>query len=259
MIKKQFSIVIYLLSGILVIILSIFIFKIITHISYVYVNDEITLSKYTGERIINPHSENPAKIATYTDTSIGSPIIGLSSADVVLEFLNNSYGITYKAIFDQGSAKNVSGESSLKEYSNSYLPTFNFSNNIETSAIKSKSTTNVFITFNEDLSSNFIYQDGEYYHYRGLHMDKDTDSPVKSTNVIVQFIHGNITNEDTLNSSENRGSGLLFCNGMVQDIMWSRNKNSPIKIVDVVGKEVSLMPGPTWWVFVDKNCSVAYD
>jgi len=259
MINKKFSIVIYLLSTILVIILSIFIFKIITHISYVYVNDEITLSKYTGEIISNPYSENPAKIATYTGTSTGSPIIGLSSADVVLEFLNNSYAITYKAIFDQDAAKKISGESSIKEYSNSYLPKFNFSNNIETSAIKGKAATNIFVSFYEDLSSNFIYQDGEYYHYKGLLMDKDTTSPVKSTNVIVQYINGNVTNEDTLNSSENNGSGLLFCNGRVQDIMWNKNEGSPIKIVDVHRNRITLMPGHTWWIFIDKNCSVSYD
>ena len=69
MIKKNFSIVIYFLSSILVLILSIFIYRIITHISYVYVHDEITISKYTGERIYNSYSEKPAKIATYINTN----------------------------------------------------------------------------------------------------------------------------------------------------------------------------------------------
>ena len=58
MIKKNFSIIIYLLSAILVLILSIFVYRIITHISYVNVHDEITISKYTGERIYNTYSEN---------------------------------------------------------------------------------------------------------------------------------------------------------------------------------------------------------
>ena len=46
---------------------------------------------------------------------------------------------------------------------------------------------------------------------------------------------------------------------MAQDIKWNRKKNSPIKIIDENGGEVSLMPGPTWWIFIDKDCSVAYD
>ena len=259
MTKKHYSILIYLLTTILVLTLSIFIYRIITHISYVNVHDEVTVSKYTGQRIYNPGFDESLKIATYINTNKEGPLIGLSSADVVLEFLSNSNGITYKAIFNPEAAKNISGMVNLKKYSNSYLPKFNFSNNIETSAIKGKAATNIFVSFYEDLSSNFIYQDDEYYHYKGLLMDKDTTSPVKSTNVIVQYINGNVTNEDTLNSSENNGSGLLFCNGRVQDIMWNKNEGSPIKIVDVHRNRITLMPGHTWWIFIDENCSVSYD
>ena len=51
MIKIKFSFVIYILSAVLVLILSTFIFRIITHISYVDV-DEVTISTYTGERVV---------------------------------------------------------------------------------------------------------------------------------------------------------------------------------------------------------------
>ncbi|MFT5875798.1 MAG: hypothetical protein ACI8WT_004795 [Clostridium sp.] len=51
MTKGKFSIVIYLLSSILVIILSIFVYRLITHISYLANPDEVTISKYTGDRI----------------------------------------------------------------------------------------------------------------------------------------------------------------------------------------------------------------
>ncbi|MBZ9689437.1 DUF3048 C-terminal domain-containing protein [Clostridium estertheticum] len=258
MIKKHFSIVIYFLSTILVLILSIFIYRIITHTSYVYVQDQINISKYTGERISNPYVEKSSKIATYINTSKGGPLIGLSSADVVLEFLSGSSGITYKAIFNQAVAKNISGIN-LKKYSNSYLPKFNFSNNIALSDINSKNATNIFVTFDEGSSSNFLYQNGEYYHYRGLKIDKDNDSPVKLSNVVIQFIHGTITNDDNLTSSENYGTGLLFCGGMAQNIKWIKKVNSPIKINDEKGGEVSLMPGTTWWIFIDADSSVAYD
>ncbi|MBU3188565.1 hypothetical protein K9O30_04220 [Clostridium bowmanii] len=52
MIKNKFSFVIYLLSAVLVLALSTFIFMVITHISYINV-DKITISKYTGERVFN--------------------------------------------------------------------------------------------------------------------------------------------------------------------------------------------------------------
>lgn len=259
MIKKHFSIVIYLLSTILVLILSIFIYRIVKHISYVYAPDEIAISTFTGERISNPYIEKPLKVATYTNTSKGGPLLGLSSADVVLEFLNSSSGITYKAIFNKSSAENISRVVSLKDYSNSFLPKFNFSNNIEIADTHGKSATNIFVTFNEGSSSNFLYQDGEYSHYRGIEIDKDSDSPVKLSNVVVQFIHGNITNDDTLTSSGNSGGGLLFCGGIAQNIKWNKKLNSPININDENGRELSLMPGKTWWIFIDVDCSVAYD
>ena len=259
MIKKNFSIITYLLSAIVVLILSIFVYRIITSIGYSRPHDGITISKYTGERIDNASSEKPAKIATYSNANNEKSIKGLSSADVVIEFLSNSYGITYKAIFNQDAAKNVSSPINLKEYSNSFLPKFNFTNNTQITDIKGRKATSIFITFNEDSSSNFLYENGEYHHYRGLGIDKDNNAPVKLSNVIVQFIHGNITRDETLTSSENYGTGLLFCGGKAQDIKWNREKDSQIKISDKNEDEVSLIPGATWWIFINKDCSVAYD
>jgi hypothetical protein len=258
-VKKHFSIVIYFLSAILVLILSLFVYRIITHISYLRQDDKITLSKYTGERINSNSSLIPSKIATYINPNYDSSIVGLSSADVVLEFLSSSYGITYKAIYSQEAAENVSPKINLKEYSSSWLPKFNFSNDTLTSDTKGENATSIFITFNEDSSSNFLYEYGEYYHFRGLNVDKDDDAYVKLSNVIVQFIHGSITHDETLTSSENQGTGLLFSNGKSQDIEWTRENNSAVKISDKVGDPVSLAPGPTWWIFIDKDCSVAYD
>ncbi len=259
MLKKHFSIVIYLLCTILILVLSIFIYRIITHISYVYVNDKVSISKYTGLRIFNPEPENSFKTATYINTSQNDLLLGLSSADIVLEFLSNSSGITYKAIYNRASAKKINGSVKLDDYSNSYLPKFIFSNNIAMDQNKASKATNIFVTFNEDSSSNFLYKDGEYFHYRGLQIDKDKDSPVTLSNIVIQFIHGNITNDETLTSSENNGNGLLFCGGIAKNIKWSRKINSPIKISDEKGDEVSLMPGSTWWIFINKDSSVAFD
>lgn len=259
MVKKYPPFLIYILGTILVLILSMFISRSITHYSNLISNDEITISTFTGERIHTSSYVTPAKIATYTNTNNEYPILGLSSADVVLEFLSSSYGITYKAIFNGNASKKISSTIRLKEYSNSYLPKFNFSSESSISGTKGNDATSIFITFNEDASTNFLYENGEYYHYRGLLEDKDNNIPVKLSNVIVQFISGSIINDENLTSSENFGNGLLFCSGKFQKIKWSRENNCEITLNNESGSPILLNPGATWWVFVNKDCSVAYD
>ncbi len=257
MVNKKFSILIYFLSAVLVLTLSIFLYRIVTHICYVNSHDKITISKFTGGRVST--STKLAKIATFNNTTTATPIVGLNSADMVFEFLTKSNNITYKAIFNNESAKDIGSTINLKEYSNSYLPVFTFTNNIEKAYINNKKATSIFINFNEDITSNFLYQDGEYYHYRGLGIDKDNNTPVKLSNVIVQFIHGSIISDKTLASPDTSGTGLLFCNGKAQDIKWNRERSSKMKITDQNGGPVTLIPGPTWWVFIDRASSVAYD
>ena len=259
MANKKFSVLIYFLSAVLVLILSIFVYKIITHISYDDLADKITISKYTGERISNINSGSLAKISTFPNVENGPSISGLSSADVIFEFLSNSSGITYKAIFNQDAAKNVSSTIKLNNFSNLCLPIFNFSKSIEASDTKNNSATSIFVAFNETSSSNFLYRNGEYYHYRGLGIDNDNSIPVKLSNVIVQFIQGNVISDENLTTPENYGTGLLFCSGTAQNIKWNREKDSQMEITDQSGSSISLMPGPTWWVLIDKNSSVSYD
>ena len=256
--KNKFSFVIYLLSSILVLTLSTFIFKVVTNIFYINV-DKITISKYTGERIVSIPSEKPLKIATYIDTNNNPYIKGINSADVVHEFLSKTHGITYKAIFTKEAAKSISGALTIDDYSNSYLPNFNFSNTLGVADVKGRSASKIFVTFGEDLSSNFIYENGEYSHYKDLSVDKDTNAPVLVSNIIVQFINGSILNEETLTSASDYGSGLLFSGRLVQDIKWSRKENYPIEITDSNANPVSLISGHTWWIIIDKSCSVAYD
>ena len=258
MVKQKFSLFIYFLSAILVLILSIFVYRIITHICYVKSNDQITISKYTGERIPSADSSKPLKIATFSNTNEDS-IAKLSSADVILEFLGDSNKITYKAIFNNDTTKNINSTINLNEYFNSCMPTFNFSNNASANDNKYNKAASIFITFNEDLSSNFLYQNGEYYHYRGQGSDKNNNTPLKTSNVIVQYINDNIINDETLTTPENYGTGLLFSDGKAQGIKWDRGKNSAIKIFNQKGGTVSLMPGSTWWIFINNNSSVAYD
>lgn len=259
MAKKNFNFIVYFFSSILVLVLSLFVYRFVMHISSLNIHNQIPTSKYTGEKVSKTYSTKLEKITTFINANNEPSIKGLSNADLILEFLSNSNGLTYKAIFSKESAKDVSSTINLKEYCNSYLPTLKFSNNIEPNTLKGINATSIFISFNEDSSSNFLYQNGEYYHYRGLNIDNDNNTPVKLTNVIVQFVHGNIINDEPLASSESYGAGLLFCNGKAQNIKWDRKKNSQINITDQKGAPISLIPGSTWWTFIDENSSIAYD
>ncbi|MCB2295090.1 DUF3048 C-terminal domain-containing protein [Clostridium algoriphilum] len=259
MVNQKFSVLIYFLSAILVLILSIFLYKIVTHIYYVYPYDKTGISKYTCEQTASINSSKIAKIATFSNTNNKTPIIGLNSADIVFEFLTKSNGITYKAVFSNEAAKNIESTINLKNYSNEHLPILNISANMKKAYIINKKATSIFVNFNEDITSNFLYEDGDYYHYRGLEVDKDNNTPVKLTNIIIQFMHGNIISDKTLASPVASGTGLLFSNGKAQDIKWNQAKNSQMKITDQKGAPISLVPGPIWWVFIDRDSSVAYD
>ena len=260
MVNKNFTFVIYFLCSILVLVLSLFIYRISTNYSSLNQNDEIIISKCIEEKVSNGYPLSLSKIATYTNTNNNKlSTFGISIADIVLEFLSNSYGITYKAIFNEDVAKNISPIINLKEYSNSYLPKFNFSKYTLTTPAKGNPATSIFITFNEDVSSNFLYENGYYYHYRDAQVDKDNNTLAKLSNVIVQFISGSIINDETLTCSENYGTGLLFYGGKAQKIKWSREKAFEINLENELGGDILLNPGSTWWVFVDKDYSVAYD
>ncbi|MGH4120631.1 DUF3048 C-terminal domain-containing protein [Clostridium sp.] len=259
MANKNFSVIIYILSSILVLTLSLFIYRIITNNTNLKANGELTSSKYNVKKVYNDYNVKPSKIATYQNANNDHYSVGLSSADVILEFLSDSYGITYKAIFNENAAKNISSRVTLDEYSNSHLPKFNFSKDALIPPASNSNATSIFITFNEDASSNFLYENGQYYHYRGLQMDNDNNTPIKLTNVIVQFINGNITNDETLTLSDNYGDGLLFCGGTVAKVKWSSQKFSETSLKTETGGEVLLNPGATWWIFVNKDRSVAYD
>ena len=41
-----------------------------------------------------------------------------------------------------------------------------------------------------------------------------------------------LLSDETLTSSKNYGTGLLFSGGKVQDIKWSQKKNSEVKFTD---------------------------
>ena len=56
MLNKNFSVLVYFLSTVLVLLLSIFVYRIITHISYDDFPEKITVSKFTVKRSLNIYS-----------------------------------------------------------------------------------------------------------------------------------------------------------------------------------------------------------
>ena len=122
-----------------------------------------------------------------------------------------------------------------------------------------KTVSSIFITLCYNISSNFIYENGLYYHYRDVVKDIDRVNlkPIAVSNVVVQFINP----KDKIETYDitGTGKGYLFCGGKIIDIKWEKQRTNPIKIVDEHNNPVSLIKGSTWWIVLHQNSSVAYN
>ena len=112
----------------------------------------------------------------------------------------------------------------------------------------------IFITLDYNIFSNFIYEKGNYTHYRNTKADLDAIDykPVLVSNIIIQYTDNQ---KGIVNLYElGHGKGILFCGGKAIDIEWESDGVSPIKITDTKGNDVTLLEGKVWWVILNKNC-----
>lgn len=222
------------------------------------VNDNIFISRFTGERI-NTTNKKPVEI-TFINDKDSSRQSYIANADIVFEYLNNNNRTIYKAIFHDNYPKNVFSESNINEKTTEYIPDLNFIDNLEISKLYVKSAASIFITFNDFTSSNFIYINNQYTHYKDtiLDLDKSLNIPVTVSNIVVQFIDEPRPDKN-LNELNSHGTGLVFSGGKVLQIKWNKEEDKPIKIEDDNNNEISIARGHTWWVLINKNASVAYN
>lgn len=197
-------------------------------------------------------------LVTYSPKPEDTFISGLTEADLIYEYLDKNNKITYQAIFYDNVPKKVSPILSMKKVSLSSLPKLNF---IEKSIYsnQSKNINFIYVTLDYDKLTNFIYEDGYYIHYKGNFKDLDKSNflPINISNIIIQMVNSteNIKEIDVYGN----GKGLLFSQGKVTDIKWSKDKNDAIKLTDNNNKDISLLKGKTWWLIVNDTASIAYN
>jgi len=179
--------------------------------------------------------------------------------------LNPNGTIYYQAIFQKEAPKNIA--SAEKHNSVFLMPQFNYMQTGSKSLNSTKSATSVFITFNSLLSStsslvssNFIYNNNKYYHYKDKSEDIDelNNTPVSVANVIVQISNTSVT-ENNLNSIKGNGTGYLFTGGKGLEIKWYKEDTNPIKILDSNNNPVFLNKGSIWWIIIDKDSAVVFN
>lgn len=219
----------------------------------------IDISPYTGEILRNKNNKEfkNAIEVVYKLNEMTDNTGGLSKADIILQYVDSQNKLIYKGIYLDEIPKKIQSSSGKKLMDISYLPKFNFLDSQDIKLKKSKKANNIFIDFNEFFSSNFLYKEGQYYHHNPSkeHIDAYYNAPIHVSNIIIQIVNSKSNKEFPIGS----GNGLLFSGGKAIDIEWNKNLDSPIKIQDKNGKDISLIRGSTWWIILDENSSVVYN
>ncbi len=128
----------------------------------------------------------------------------------------------------------------------------------------------MFWTGNRDFNQNFDVSwtydaaSDSYARSNGgqASVDLNTNQPLKFKTVIVQFVKetqlGDLE-KHLLYDVVGSGKGLLFQNGVAQNITWTKTtKTSRTLFKDSKGKDVLLNPGPIWISLVPSTNQVTY-
>lgn len=140
-----------------------------------------------------------------------------------------------------------------------YYPEFNYISLEQLNKYKFKKSNYIYVSFNNKNFSNFLYNNGKYYHYIASckDIDSNTKTQICTENIIVQCINQNSLIPN--NSNIVNGVGFLFSGGKIIDIKWNRDSTNPIKITDMNGKSINLIHGNLWWIILTNNSSIKYE
>lgn len=166
--------------------------------------------------------------------------------------------IEYKGIFNKNTDLKETEVLNILSNKSSYIDNLQFDKKIP--ILYKKNATAIFVNFDMLSSSNFIYQNGDYYHFKNKIKDIDScnNKSIKVSNVIVQYINEkNI--ENSIDNISGKGTGILFSYGKASYINWLKSKDNPIQLTDTKGNFLSLISGPTWYIIINKTSSVVYN
>lgn len=189
---------------------------------------------------------------TYVDDYTVNCLQGLNKANLIYEYMDCNFNHILKTFVKPS----LNNDSAKNKYIKFPLPKFKFvEQTVFKKALPNKANS-IFISFNKDVSTNFIYKDGKYLYYKNQEPFIDTldNSSLELSNIIVQFCDEDFPNENT----KGYGNGLLFQNGGFIKIKWN-NVESPIKFYDEKGNDITLIDGKTWWTVINNNTSIIYN
>ena len=259
--RRNFHLIVLLLS--LIFILEIVYIRSMFSKESLYI---FSLSTNTANKMVSditdrkPKSnKTQASIISYSPSSNDEWLSGINNADYIFEYVNSEGLLAYDTIFYSKEPYKPRPISSSKKVSINDIPKFTFSNDLNKIYSKNQKATYIFITMNDTIFSNFVYENGNYTHFKNTKTDIDAldYKPILVSNVIVQYTdnHKGLANLYELG----HGKGILFSGERAIDIEWENHGNSPIKIKDTRGNEVTLVEGKVWWIILNKNCHLTYN
>lgn len=141
---------------------------------------------------------------------------------------------------------------------------------IETSEIKGKPATNITYEFWKnapDFVVNWKYDPASKLFQRNIggqpQIDLDNKKQLTVSNLVIQFAKEEGPLDEHKHMFYNvigEGTGILFQNGMAQDIKWKKTKQTDRTIyTDLSGKEISFTPGQIWVSILPTGNKVDYN
>ena len=95
-------------------------------------------------------------------------------------------------------------------------------------------------------------EDGLYYRYQygDKHIDEATGNQLAVTNVIFQYCHGEVRDENDYLAfgchGDNGYKVQVFTGGKMKEGTWKRTDDGPAQYLDENGEAIQLNPGKTW-------------
>lgn len=241
--KNIFDIVIYVLFLIFVCIIFYSFIKLIYFKLSVQPRNSTNVSSISELNIET--SSNLLYEITYCDINPSSTLNGLSSANVIYEYLSTNSTPIYKAIFETPPHGINNNECKSSTMVKSQLPTTCTSSSDNVIIGTNNNANFIFSTLFYNHSSNFIYKNGKYTHYLidNPQLDSSNKKELSVSNVIIQVVDEPSPSIYSLGN----GSGYLCTKGIVQNIKWKKDSNST-QLFYENGTAISNLSGTTWWI-----------
>lgn len=240
--KNIYDIIIYVLFFIFVCILFYSFIKLIYFKLSAQPRNSTNVSSISELNIEN--SSNLLYEVTYCDINTSS-LNGISSANVIYEYLSTDSTPIYKGIFETPPHNIDNNECKSSTILKSQIP-IKYSSSPDNVIIGTNNNANfIFSKLFYNHSSNFTYKDDKYTHYLldKPQLDSLNNQEISVSNVIIQIVN----EPSPSNYSLGNGSGYLCTQGTVKKIKWTKDSNIT-RLFYEDGHEISNIAGTTWWI-----------